>query len=271
MQYLRYFLASLFTLVSFSLAAAPKPIVLQGAMDVEVNYMVEQLQNKQEVTFGSWTFWTGTIDDYPVIVSRTEVGIANASASTTLAIEKFSPGMIINQGTSGGHDPELYCGDIVLAVKSFNMGANRSEFSKVEEGIQPEKWKNFTVTMRLREDNKFAEHDAFYSTPELVDFAYKNVKHPAQGKVVKGVIGTADEWNREVARINWLHKTYQTAAEEMESSSAALVAEAYKVPFIGIRILSNTDLHNQDFDPATAITNQKYVIDFVKQWIAKQK
>lgn len=29
MQYLRYFLASLFTLVSFSLAAAPKPIVLQ--------------------------------------------------------------------------------------------------------------------------------------------------------------------------------------------------------------------------------------------------
>jgi adenosylhomocysteine nucleosidase len=271
MSYLRYLLTSLFLLLSFSVSAAPKPIVLQGAMDIEVNYMIEQLNNKQEVTFGSWTFWTGTIDNYPVIVSRTEVGIANASASTTLAIEKFSPSMIINQGTSGGHDPELYRGDIVLATKSFNMGANRSEFSTVDAGIQPEKWKNFTVTMRLREDNKLIEHDAFYSTPELVNFAYENVKHPAKGKVVKGVIGTADEWNREVARINWLYKTYQTAAEEMESSSAALVAEAYKVPFIGIRILSNTDLHNQDFDPETAVTNQKYVIDFVKQWIAVQE
>lgn len=262
---------ALIMMFSFSVSAMPQPILLQGAMDIEVEYMVAQLENKKEETIGSWTFWEGTIDGYPVVVSRTEVGIANASASTVLGIEKFSPSMIVNQGTSGGHDPELYRGDIVLAVKSFNMGANRSEFSEASAGIQPEKWKNFTVTMRLREDNKLVEHDAFYSEPTLVDFAFENVSHPGKGKVVKGVIGTADEWNREVARINWLHKTYQTSAEEMESSSAALVAKAYNIPFIGIRILSNTDLHNQDFDPETATVNQKYVIDFVKKWIASQK
>ena len=85
------------------------------------------------------------------------------------------------------------------------------------------------------------------------------------GRVVPGIIGTADEWNRQVARINWLHQTYNTAAEEMETSSAALVAEAYKVPFVGIRVLSNTDLHGEEFDPQTAIHCQQFVIDYAKR------
>ncbi|UJF18516.1 5'-methylthioadenosine/S-adenosylhomocysteine nucleosidase [Vibrio sp. SS-MA-C1-2] len=261
-------LTSAILLASFQVVAKQQPIVLQGAMDIEVDYMIQQLENKKELTLGSWTFWQGTIDNYPVVVSRTEVGIANAAASTTLAVTEFSPAMIINQGTSGGHDPKLYRGDIVLAEKSFNMGSYRSEFKKAGDGVNSKDWSNFQVTMRLREKGEFVEHDGFYADKELLEFAYDNIPHiEDKNKVVKGVIGTADEWNREVDRINWLHKTYNTSAEEMETSSAALVAEAYQVPFIGIRILSNTDLHQQDFDPKTAETSQKYTIKFVKAWI----
>ena len=54
--------------------------------------------------------WTG----YPVVVSRTEQGLANAGVATALAIKYFNPIAVINQGTSGGHDPELHTFDIVI-------------------------------------------------------------------------------------------------------------------------------------------------------------
>ena len=246
---------------------ASAPILIQGAMDVEVDTMVAALQEKQALTIGAWTFWQGTLAGYPVVISRTEVGLANAAAATTLAIERFKPRLIINQGTSGGHDPALHRGDIVIATKSFNMGAYRSDFTPADQGIDPRKWHNFEVTMRLRENGKLVEHSSFAGDPELVGRALGMADRYQHGRVVAGIIGTADEWNRQVARINWLHQTYNTAAEEMETASAALVAEAYKVPFVGIRVLSNTDLHGEEFDPQTAIHCQQFVIDYTKALI----
>lgn len=246
---------------------ASAPILLQGAMDVEVDTMVAALQEKQALTIGAWTFWQGTLAGYPVVISRTEVGLANAAAATTLAIERFKPRLIINQGTSGGHDPALHQGDIVIATRSFNMGAYRSDFTPADQGIDTRKWHNFEVTMRLRENGKLVEHSSFAGDPELVGRALGMADRYQHGRVVAGIIGTADEWNRQVARINWLHQTYNTAAEEMETSSAALVAEAYKVPFVGVRVLSNTDLHGEEFDPQTAIHCQQFVIDYTKALI----
>ncbi|MBS4697112.1 5'-methylthioadenosine/S-adenosylhomocysteine nucleosidase [Aeromonas allosaccharophila] len=246
---------------------ASAPILIQGAMDVEVDTMVAALQEKQALTIGAWTFWQGTLAGYPVVISRTEVGLANAAAATTLAIERFKPRLIINQGTSGGHDPALHRGDIVIATKSFNMGAYRSDFTPADQGIDPRKWHNFEVTMRLRDNGRLVEHSSFAGDPELVGRALGMADRYQHGRVVAGIIGTADEWNRQVARINWLHQTYNTAAEEMETASAALVAEAYKIPFVGIRVLSNTDLHGEEFDPQTAIHCQQFVIDYTKALI----
>ena len=246
---------------------ASAPILIQGAMDVEVDTMVAALQEKQALTIGAWTFWQGTLAGYPVVISRTEVGLANAAAATTLAIERFKPRLIINQGTSGGHDPALHRGDIVIATKSFNMGAYRSDFTPADQGIDPRKWHNFEVTMRLRDNGRLVEHTSFAGDPELVGRALGMADRYQHGRVVAGIIGTADEWNRQVARINWLHQTYNTAAEEMETASAALVAEAYKVPFVGVRVLSNTDIHGEDFDPQTAIHCQQFVIDYTKALI----
>ncbi|MDM5087386.1 hypothetical protein OB947_00435 [Aeromonas bestiarum] len=39
------------------------------------------------------------------------------------------------------------------------------------------------------------------------------------------------------------------------------------MPFVGIRVLSNTDLHGEEFDPQTAINCQQFVIDYAKALI----
>lgn len=265
LRFFHYFACFLFVLsLSF---AKPAPILVQGAMDIEVDALIEALENRKSHTFGSWTFWEGSFKGYPVVISRTEVGMANAAASTALGIAHFKPKWIINQGTSGGHDPKLYQGDIVLGERSFNMGSFKVEARK-EKGIEPKKWQLMDVGMRLRENGEFVEYpQGFQGDAFLLKLAQAVGKAYQKGKVVVGVIGTADEWNREVERIEHIHKLYGTSTEEMETSASALVARAYKIPFLGIRILSNTDLHNQDFDPKTAKDCQLFVLDVLKALI----
>ncbi len=239
-------------------------------MDVETATLIAALSNVEEQTFGSWTFWRGELDGYPVVVSRTEIGLANAAAATTLAIAHYQPKFIINQGTAGGHDPLLYRGDIVIGEASFNMGSYKTEFTEAGKGIAPTTWQNFDMTMYLREQGEVVAHNRFSADRDLLALAQSLAPTYSKGKVVTGVIGTGDEWNREVDRINWFHNTFGTAVEEMETSAAAQVAHAFKIPFVGIRVLSNTDQHNQDFEEYTAVDCQLFVLDVLKALIKQQ-
>jgi len=91
-----------------------QPIVIQGALPVESERMASKLENKTVEQIGGWTFWKGTYNGYPMIISKTRMGMSNSAAATALAIERYKPIAIINQGTAGGHDPDLHVYDIVL-------------------------------------------------------------------------------------------------------------------------------------------------------------
>lgn len=110
-------------------------VLVQGAMDIEVDTMIASLKDVKEERYGSWSFFVGTLEGKnglnKVIVSRTEIGLVNASAATTIGIEKYKPTVIINQGTSGGHDINLHSGDIVLGTNIINIGAFRTENQKI--------------------------------------------------------------------------------------------------------------------------------------------
>ncbi|VVS91547.1 5'-methylthioadenosine/S-adenosylhomocysteine nucleosidase [Desulfoluna spongiiphila] len=247
--------------------AAPenRPIVIQGAMDVETQFMISKLADVEELTMGGWRFFKGTLEGYPVVIAKTEVGMTNAAASTVLAIETFNPSAIINQGTSGGHDPKLHRYDIVLGTTSVNFGNFRTEHGDAGKGVKPEKWIPMTLTINVKGEPK--EFQDFKGDSHLLKVAENTAGTYKNGKVVKGVIGSADQWNRELDRIDWIHATYKTSAEEMETASAAQVAEAYGVPFLGIRILSNSEIHDEGFDPKAGVYCQEYVLNVVKKLI----
>lgn len=54
----------------------------------------------------------------------------------------------------------------------------------------------------------------------------------------------------------------------METASAAQIAKAYEVPFLGVRILSNNKTNDGEYNPDTATANQEYVYEVVKEYIA---
>jgi adenosylhomocysteine nucleosidase len=236
-------------------------ILLQGAMDLEVDKFVKEVKNVKKYEIQGFTFWTGRLNEKDVVISKTEVGMVNATVATMLAIEKFNPTIIINQGTAGGHAPNLHRFDIVLGEKSFNMGSTKSDRKEVGEGTNPNEWNQMTYPTTIIKNGKEKEYDFFYGNEKLMKVA-ETIKY-TKGKVVKGTIGTADQWNRELDRINYLNKTYGTLVEEMETSAVAQVAEIYNIPFLGVRILSNTEIFNEEFDPKSGEYCQDFVIDLV--------
>jgi adenosylhomocysteine nucleosidase len=242
-----------------------QPIIIQGAMDVETEKLAAQLDNMEEVTISGWNFYKGTINDYPVVVSVTEIGMTNAAVATTLGIENFNPIAIINQGTAGGHDPELHQFDIVLGKNIVNFGAYKTDFKDKGEGIDPTSWNPMTLDVPV--NGKMVEHSSFEGDKTLLEAANSVKDKYKSGKVVEGTIGSADEWNKEIDRILWLNETFGTSVEEMETASSAQVATAYGVPFLGIRVLSNNEVHKEEYNRNTGENCQEYVMEVVKAYI----
>ena len=260
--------------LSFAQEASKGPIVIQGAMPIEAEHFAQKLDNPKEEQIGGWRFWSGTIDGYPVVVSETQKGMSNSAAATAIAATHFKPSAIINQGTAGGHDPALKVYDIVLGKYSVNLGAFKTPHKQAGEGSDSREWKPMDLLASkgsAGEDKNVHTMRQFPADANLLAAAESVKQTYTKGKVVEGVIGSADMWDSELDRISFLHNTYHTSAEEMETASAAQIAAGFNIPFVGIRILSNNITNNGKYDPQTGLACQDYVYQVVKAYIAKEK
>ncbi len=79
------------------------------------------------------------------------------------------------------------------------------------------------------------------------------------GRVVEGVISSAEVWNSELDRITQFHQRYGTLVEEMETASAAQIAGVFKIPFLGVRVLSNNITNGGQYNPRTGDASQDFV------------
>lgn len=249
---------------------APRPIVVQGAMDVEIRKLARVLEHATEEHVGGWTFWRGTIDGYPVVMSKTLKGMENAAAATALAAERYHPIAIINQGTAGGHQPDLHVYDIVLGTDAVNLGSFKTGNRARGEGSNVAEWNPLDLMRSegsagndpsARVMRRFHGDDTLLATARSLRGTY------TKGRVVDGVIGSSEVWNSELDRIQHFHDAFGTSAEEMEAASVAQIAALFKIPFLGIRVLSNNITNGEKYDPKTGEACQDYVYDVVKAYV----
>ena len=245
-----------------------RPLLVQGAMKVETSHIVEQLDDLAEYRLGEWYFASGIYRGVPLAVSRTQWGLANAAATTALAMEFFRPVAVINQGTAGAHDPALQNFDIVIGKETVNISAWKSHFRARGEGVDEEALDKLGVLAYDKEARRFtqevchkADEGLFYAAAALKDRYTK-------GRVTEGVIGTADSWNCQVDRVLFLHDFYGTAVEEMEGDAVAQICQTYDVPFLAIRVVSNTVFAGDvDWDLAVGAALQEYVLAVAEEYM----
>jgi adenosylhomocysteine nucleosidase len=247
------------------------PVVVQGAMDVEIRRLAGALQNVTEENVGGWTFWRGTIDGYPVVVSKTLKGMSNAAAATALAADRYHPIAIINQGTAGGHVPELHVFDIVVGTEAVNIGSFKTGYRARGGGSNHAEWDPLDlmrsegsagVDPRARTMRRFPGDEGLLAAARRMRGEYK------RGQVVEGVLGSSEVWNSEIDRIQRFHDQYGTSAEEMETAAAAQIAGLFQIPFLGIRVVSNNITNGDAYEPKAGQAGQEYVLQVLKAYVA---
>lgn len=241
--------------------ALAEDLLIQGAADSELGPLLAALKDKKEVQVAAWTFWTGKIGDKSVAISRTEIGPINAAAATALAIQRFQPKAVINQGTAGAHNPRLQLWDILVGEKTTDYSAFRSQRGEEGAGVDPSRWKPMRHAFRL-DGRSVTAFPSFAGDPELAAAALR-VKYD-RGKVVRGNIGSAFQYHRELDYILWAHKTFGTDSEDMESAYACGTAAAMNVPCIAIRIISDTEWRHPKFEAIAGEYCARFVLDFVQ-------
>ncbi|MGV2480139.1 UNVERIFIED_CONTAM: 5'-methylthioadenosine nucleosidase, partial [Salmonella enterica subsp. enterica serovar Weltevreden] len=121
-------------------------------------------------------------------------------------IERYKPIAIINQGTSGGHDPDLNVYDIVLGRYTTNIGAFRTPKKAVGEGSNSLEWTEaFDVLPTDESDPEPIAIRKFEADKDLLLAAQRAKTNYSKGRVVEGTIGSADVWNNELDRIAFFH------------------------------------------------------------------
>ena len=261
-QRLCLYVVILLSLCTPTLATAQRyDLMVQGALDSELQPLLRALEGSRQVQLDAWTFWTGHIAGKRVVISRTEIGPLNAAAATALGIRYFRPRAIINQGTAGGHNRELHLWDIVVGEHTTDFSGIEQTHGDAGTGVRLERWGPIHNRLRLdgRERVEFAN---FPGDPTLVRAALR-VPY-ARGRVVAGNVGSAFRFTRELDMIDWVRRTYGTDSEDMESAYAGGVALAMHVPFVAVRIISNTEWEHPTYERIAGEYDAEFVLALIR-------
>lgn len=91
-----------------------------GAMEVEMNLIIDEIENVETISIMSSTYYQGFIDDVEVVLVKSGIGKVNASIAATVLIREFGCNYIINTGIAGATKPLCHRDIIISESVSYN-------------------------------------------------------------------------------------------------------------------------------------------------------
>ena len=212
------------------------------AMDIEYQKMRDALGGKSQ----------GSINGNDVVLWQCGIGKVNAAIGTMNLIGQHHPDCIISTGLAGGIDDRLHVMDVVVGSQTV--------YHDVWCGEGNDKGQIQGLPARFDADKKLVQ--CALSLDETGDY-----------KVWNGLICTGDQFITNKKALADIKSSFSDAlACEMESAAIAHTCYLQTVPFLSIRVISdtpgNTDNHQQQWD--TFLANMgDHSFRFVKSFLEK--
>ncbi len=223
-----------------------------GAMDEEVDVLVELMDIKEKVEKASLEFYRGTLEGKDVVVVRCGIGKVNAALCAQILISEFNVEAVVNTGVAGAIHDILEVNDIVISTDAIQYDFDTTVFGH-KKGQIP------------RMDNS-----TFVADERLITAAYESsVKQAANHKVYKGRVVTGDVFISSMELKNELMNDFKAHCGEMEGGAIAHVCELNKTPFVLIRAMSDkadgsADVVYEEFVKEAADNSKDIVLNMLK-------
>ena len=210
------------------------------AMDIEYRKMCDALGGRPQ----------GIINGNEVVLWQCGIGKVNAAIGTINLITQHNPDCIISTGLAGGIDPSLEVTDVVVGSQTAYHDVwcgEGNEWGQVQ-GLP-------------------ARFDA---DPKMLQCA-KKVAESSKQRVLSGLICTGDQFISDKATQAEIKTRFPEAlACEMESAAIAHTGLLRHVPFLSVRVVSdtpgNTDDHQQQWSDFLTFMSDKS-FHFVKSFL----
>lgn len=191
-----------------------------GAMDEEVEILLENITNKQQIIIANCVFYTGNLKGKDVVLLKSGIGKVNAAMATTIMHERFSPEYVINTGSAGGYSDELDVGDIVISTEIVHHDVDATAFDYAYGQVP-----GMPAT--------------YQADPKLTEKTIDAVKKLGV-RAMTGIIATGDSFMNDPKRVSFVLEQFKDViALEMEAAAIAQVCYQYDTPFVVIRALSD--------------------------------
>ena len=194
-------------------------IGLLGAMDAEVSRLREELRDRREETVGGITVWRGRLHSSPVALAQSGVGKVNAALATA-ALASLGVEAIIFTGLAGGIAPGIAVGDVVVASDLVQHDVDVTALG-------------FAPGVLLGEP---------LSWPTDPRWRQRAIRAAAStgARVHVGRIASGDQFIASSGRVAELRSSFGALAAEMEGAATAMAATKLGVPFVVVRIISDS-------------------------------
>ena len=191
------------------------------AMDIEYRQMHDALGGD-----------TGRLGGNEIVLWQCGIGKVNAAVGTMRLVQEHHPDAIISTGLAGGIDPLMQVMDVLAATQAV--------YHDVDCGTGLGCQRGQVQGLPVR----------FDADPQLIDHA---LKVQASSTLRTGLICTGDQFITDRERQNDIKRHFPDGlACDMESAAIAQTCYLLKVPFLSLRVISDTpgrtDNHQQQWD-----------------------
>ncbi|WP_456428261.1 5'-methylthioadenosine/adenosylhomocysteine nucleosidase [Nitratifractor sp.] len=212
-------------------------IAIMGAMVEEVDPflsagehepLLRYFSKHEDLEYAGNTYHLARYKDLEIVLAYSKIGKVYSALTAATMLEHFGCEMLLFTGVAGAVDPELKIGDLVAATKLCQHDLDITAFGH-PHGYVPE-------------GKIYIEADR-----ELLHIA-KEVADEKGIDLKGGIIATGDQFIADPERKEWIARTFDADAIEMERASVAVVCDAMKVPFFVLRAISDAADMDAAFD-----------------------
>ena len=216
----------------------------------ELEYIMQHMQQIKMHYIAGNRYFEARYKGHEIIIAYSKIGKVFASLTASVLIQHFKAERLLFSGVAGAISEDLHIGDLIAATKLCQHDLDITTFGH-PYGYVPE-------------GKVYVETD-----PVLRNMAHE-VAQELGIALKEGIIATGDQFIADPKRKEWIKKTFDADALEMEGAAVAVVCDAFDVPFFILRSISDAADMDASFDFDTFLkSSSKRSAEFIIKMVDK--